>query len=130
MSFTYRLPLGYEQTPIPTDAERKKECRHLINLLEQHKDAIEKIDGLVGYGIGIAVDNWCKIRIKLKFSYKMTDLQMYDSATVIAELPGMSYGIIEGKRENKPSGGAPTPASRSEGARIATSTRPPAGAKQ
>lgn len=106
MSFTYRLPLGYELTPIPTDAQRKAECRRLCSLLEKHKDTFDRIDGLVGYGIGIAMDNWCKIRIKLKFSYKLNDLQMYEGAKIIAELPGMSFELIEGKREKKPSGNA------------------------
>ena len=54
MSFKYELPPGYELTPIPTDAERKKECRRLVGLLDEYKETVERIDGLVGYGIGIS----------------------------------------------------------------------------
>ncbi len=57
MGFTYRLPLDYKLTPIPTDIQRKKECRRLCDLVNKHKDVLDKIDGLVGYGIGIAIND-------------------------------------------------------------------------
>ena len=101
MSFKYELPPGYELTPIPTDAERKKECRRLVGLLDEYKETVERIDGLVGYGIGISKDNWCKICVQLTFSHKVTQQGMFDAAVVLINIPGMHF---EAKRERRPGG--------------------------
>lgn len=106
MGFTYKLPSDYELVSIPTEKERKTQCRCLVELIDNNLDTFNKLDGLVGYGIGISSDNWCKTRIKLTFSHKMNDLQMYEGVKIIAELPGISYDIIEGKQETKPGGRA------------------------